>query len=582
MKERLKKNLITAIPFLILFLIGTRVGIALKLADGSNLGEKIMGIGHTLHKAFVMPFLPLELYEITVGAIITFFFFLLYESNKTRGGKMRDGYEYGSGRFGSLSEGKHFRSRDSEKNIILTDTESVSLTPEGIKDGYKRNGNVMIWGGSGSGKTRSFIKPNLMQAYGNYIVTDPKGELINSCGEMLMNAGYEIRVFSTQDFTKSMRYNPFEYLQTKADIMSLASMIIENTKGEGGHGEEFWIQSETLLYTAIISLILEIYPKEHQNFSAFTELLSLVSNTTKGDRLMPLFEEAERRAEKKGEKSFAFYKYHDFTTSSGQTRASINISCRARMAPFSVPEVRKVLGGSDQLRLYDFADDKSKKRKALFLIMSDTDPTYSFLMSMVYSQAFKVLLREADKIPGGKLPVPLRLMIDEAANIGKIPNLDKYMSVIRSRNIGAALVFQTKSQIKDLYRTGAEAICGNCDSELFLGGGDFESVKQMSERLGRETIDMKDESKNTGTNVSHGESIRKGGRQIMNIDDIYAMDGNKCLLFIRGARPFYSNKYDIKKHTRYKEIKEGNTAFFDIKKHVLLPKKVSILRIGEE
>lgn len=580
MKEKILRFVLTAAPFVVLFFPGAKLGAALRMADGGNLGQKLMNVGGTLGPAFREPVFPMEGTDVLCGALTVLFFFILWSAGKKEAGNYRSGYEYGSGRFGSLSEGRKFRSPDFRKNIILTKTEAVSLFQDDVEGKYRRNGNVMVWGGSGSGKTRSFIKPNLMQCCGNYIVTDPKGELINSCGEMLMKAGYEIKVFNTQDFRKSLRYNPFEYLETRADIMGLASQIIENTKGEGGHGEEFWIQSETLLYTALISLIKEIYPEDLQNFSTFSELLSLVSNTSKGDRLMPLFQEAQRRAEARGEKSFALYKYLDFTSSSGQTRSSINISCRARMAPFSVPEVRETLGGRDQLRLRDFAK-KDGRPQALFLIMSDTDPTFSFLMSMVYSQAFKTLLREADALPGGKLPIPLRLMIDEAANIGKIPNLDKYMSVIRSRNIGAALVFQTKSQIKDIYKTGAEAITGNCDSELFLGGGDFESVKAMSERIGKETIDIRNTSETNGTNVSHGQSFHRAGRSLMTPDDIYAMDGGRCILFIRGTRPFLSEKYDLASHPAYRSIRDGETAPFDIMKNVVLPKSVSFVRIRE-
>lgn len=572
--DRAKGILIRALPFILLFLLGTRLGAAVRLAPGENTGSKILNAGAFLPEAFILKDGFLEVSDLVFSLVLTFFFYIVWKTGQDGKKKLREGLEFGRARFGGNDEAKNFMDIDSRKNMILTKTESLALYQENILPKYRRNANVLVWGGSGSGKTRCFIKPNIMQMNCNYIVTDPKGELIRSCGGMLRKAGYEVKVFNTVDFKKTLKYNPFEYIETEDDIARFATMLIENTKGGGQPTDDFWIKAETLLYISITALMKETLDKRDVNFGSFLNFLMMLSGSQKGEKLESYFEEAERKASEKGRLSYAATEYALFLKSAGQTRSSINISCAARMAPFNVPGVRKALGGSDEIRLMDFAKKKGSRPQALFLIMSDTSPTYSFLMSMIYSQALTSLMRKADSLPGGALPVPTRLLIDEAANIGKIPNLDKILSVVRSRNISVSLVFQTQSQIKGIYKDEAGAIAGNCDSELYLGGGDMEGIRMISEKIGKETIDMAETSKSTGNSPSFTQNFRKTGRSLMTPDDILSMDGGKCILFIRGTRPFYSDKYDIKTNPRYGMLDEGGAGPFDYRSEVILKNKV--------
>ena len=548
-----KKLVLTNLPYVLIGLVCTNLGEAWRMADGADASEKILSLFGTLPAAFGNPLPSLHALDLCVGLVCGLLLrFAVYMKGKNAK-KYRHGYEYGAARWGTAEDIRPYVDPVFKNNIILTQTERLTMNsrPKGPKTA--RNKNVLIVGGSGSGKTRYFIKPNIMQLHSSYVVTDPKGQLVLETGRLLERAGYEIRVLNTINFKKSMRYNPFAYIHSEKDILKLVTCLITNTTGQGKSGDEFWTNAEKLLYTALIGYIHYEAPPEEQNFASMLEMLNSMEvredDENFKNRVDYLMEDLERR--KPGH--FATRQYAKFDLAAGKTAKSILVSCGARLSPFDIAELREVTA-YDELSLDTIGD----KKTALFLIMSDTDSTFNFLISMVYSQLFNLLCEKADDVYGGRLPIHVRCLIDECANIGQIPNLEKLMATIRSREISACLVLQAQSQLKALYKDNAETITANCDSYLFLGGKEPSTLKELSQSLGRETIDTYNTGESRGRELSHSLNYQKLGRELMSVDDLATMDGNKCILQIRGLRPFYSDKYDITKHPNYKYLSDAN------------------------
>ena len=548
-----KKLVLTNLPYVLIGLVCTNLGEAWRMADGADASEKILSLFGTLPAAFGNPLPSLHALDLCVGLVCGLLLrFAVYMKGKNAK-KYRHGYEYGAARWGTAEDIRPYVDPVFKNNIILTQTERLTMNsrPKGPKTA--RNKNVLIVGGSGSGKTRYFIKPNIMQLHSSYVVTDPKGQLVLETGRLLERAGYEIRVLNTINFEKSMRYKPFAYIHSEKDILKLVTCLITNTTGQGKSGDEFWTNAEKLLYTALIGYIHYEAPPEEQNFASMLEMLNSMEvredDENFKNRVDYLMEDLERR--KPGH--FATRQYAKFDLAAGKTAKSILVSCGARLSPFDIAELREVTA-YDELSLDTIGD----KKTALFLIMSDTDSTFNFLISMVYSQLFNLLCEKADDVYGGRLPIHVRCLIDECANIGQIPNLEKLMATIRSREISACLVLQAQSQLKALYKDNAETITANCDSYLFLGGKEPSTLKELSQSLGRETIDTYNTGESRGRELSHSLNYQKLGRELMSVDDLATMDGNKCILQIRGLRPFYSDKYDITKHPNYKYLSDAN------------------------
>ena len=573
-----KKLLIPNIPYVFIGLLATKLGQAARLAPGFDFSSKVLHIRDGLTIAFenIMPsFHPIDLLVgIAAAVIIRLAVYVKGKNDK----KFRKNLEYGSARWGTREDIAPFMDPVFENNIILTQTESLMMSNRPKDPKNARNKNVLVIGGSGSGKTRFFLKPNLMQLHSSYVVTDPKGSVVCEVGKLLEHNNYKIKIFNTINFKKSMHYNPFAYIHSEKDILKLVTTLITNTKGDGKSGDEFWTKSETLLYCALIGYIHYEAPPEEQNFTTLLEFINAMEVREDDEEYKNpvdrMFEELE--AEKPNH--FAVRQYKKYSLAAGKTAKSILVSCGARLAPFDIAELREITM-YDELELDTLGDkiflnEKDKKDKrfqktALFLIMSDTDSTFNFLISMIYTQLFNLLCEKADDVYGGRLPVHVRCLIDEAANIGQIPNLEKLVATIRSREISACLVLQAQSQLKALYKDNADTIIGNMDSRIFLGGAEPTTLKELNQSLGKETIDTFNTGESRGREVSHSLNYQKLGKDLATIDELAVLDGGKCILQLRGVRPFMSNKYDITKHPNYKYLSDANPKNnFDIEKYL--------------
>ena len=571
--KNIKKLLILNVPYILIGAFATNLGEAWRLADGANMSEKIQGmvLGGGFGAAFSNPLPSLHpvdlLIGIAVGAILRLAVYMKGKNAK----KYRHNVEYGSARWGTHADIEPFLDADFANNVLLSQTERITMNSRPSEPKYARNKNVLVVGGSGSGKTRFFIKPNLLQMHSSYCVTDPKGTIVNEVGAALQKNGYEIKIFNTINFKKSMHYNPFAYVHSEKDILKLVTTLIANTKGEGKGGDEFWEKAEKLLYSALIGYIHYEAPEEEQNFTTLLEMINAMEVREDDEEFKNsvdlMFDElAERDPD-----HFAVRQYAKYKLAAGKTAKSILVSCGARLAPFDIKELREITA-YDELELDMLGDRKT----ALFLIMSDTDATFNFLISMVYTQLFNLLCEKADDVYGGRLPIHVRCLIDEMANIGQIPNLEKLMATIRSREISAALVLQAKSQLKAIYKDNADTIIGNCDSQIFLGGSEQTTLKDLNATLGKETIDMYNTGETRGQSQSYNLNYQKLGHDLMSIDELAVMDGAKCIVQIRGVRPFLSDKYDLTKHPKYRLTADADKRnWFDIEK--FLKKKDNLI-----
>lgn len=561
-KNELKRLIILNIPYLVIGLVATNIGEAWRLATGFDSSEKILSFITTLGTAFQNPLPSLNpldlLIGICVGATIRLAVYLKGKNAK----KFRHKVEYGSARWGAAKDIEPFVAPDFKDNIILTKTERLMMSNRPKEPKNARNKNVLIVGGSGSGKTRFWIKPNLLQMHSSYVVTDPKGSIVIECGNALLKNHYKIKIFNTINFKKSMHYNPFAYIHSEKDILKLVTTLITNTKGDGKAGDEFWTKAETLLYCALIGYIHYEAPLEEQNFSTLIEFINAMEVREDDEDFQNPVDLMFEALEKAKPNHFAVRQYKKFKLAAGKTSKSILISCGARLAPFDIEELREITA-YDELELDTLGDRKT----ALFLIMSDTDGTFNFLISMIYTQLFNLLCEKADDVYGGRLPVHVRCLIDEAANIGQIPNLEKLVATIRSREISACLVLQAQSQLKAIYKDNADTIIGNMDSRVFLGGAEPTTLKELNQALGKETIDTYNTSDTRGNSPSYGTNYQKLGKDLMTVDELSVLDGSKCILQLRGVRPFLSDKYDLTQHPNYKltsDYDKKNT--FDIEK----------------
>ena len=545
----LKKLIILNLPYLIIGLLATNLGETWRTAHGLNLAEKVQSLvtGGVLAGVFNNPFPSLHPADLFVGALCGLILRLAVYLRSKNAKKFRHNEEYGSARWGKYSDIEPFEDKVFSENVILSQTERITMNSRPKVPKYARNKNVLVVGGSGSGKTRYFIKPNLLQLHSSYVVTDPKGSLIGEVGNALYKNGYRIKVFNTINFKKSMHYNPFAYIHSEKDILKLVTTLIANTKGEGKGNEDFWIKAETLLYTALIGYIHYEAPEEEQNFSTLLEMINAMEVREDDEEFKnPVDMMFDELAAKEPE-HFAVRQYAKYKLAAGKTAKSILVSCGARLAPFDIKELRDITS-HDELELDTIGDEKT----ALFLIMSDTDSTFNFLISMVYTQMFNLLCEKADDVYGGRLPVHVRCLIDEAANIGQIPNLEKLVATIRSREISACLVLQAKSQLKAIYKDNADTIIGNMDSQIFLGGTEQTTLKDLNAILGKETIDMYNTGQSKGSQESHSLNYQKLGKDLMTMDELAVMDGAKCIVQVRGVRPFLSDKYDLDSHPNFK------------------------------
>lgn len=576
---RLKKLLILNTPYVVIGLYATKLGEAWRLAEGTDASNKFLHLMDGLSAAFRSPFPSLYPADLLIGIVVGCLLRLAVYEKGRNAKKYRHNVEYGSARWGTHSDIAPFIDPDPWNNVILTKTESLTMNSRPKAPRNARNRNVLVVGGSGSGKTRFFIKPNIMQCTKtkgtSLVVTDPKGTLVVECGKMLVAAGYELRILNTINFRKSMHYNPFAYIRSETDILKLVTTLITNTKGEGKGGDDFWIKAETLLYVALIGYIHYELPEEKQNFSTLIDLLNKMQVREDDEDFQNEVDELfEKLAQKKPE-HFAVRQYLKYKMTSGKTAKSILVSCGARLAVFDIEELREITA-YDELHLDTIGD----KRTALFLIMSDTDASFNFLISMAYSQLFNLLCEKADDVYGGRLPVHVRCLIDEFANIGQIPNFEKLVATIRSREISACIVLQAQSQLKAIYKDNADTIVGNCDTLLFLGGKEKTTLKEMEELLGKETIDTYNTGESRGREVSHSLNYQKLGKSLMSVDELAVMDGGKCILQLRGVRPFLSDKYDITSHPNYKYLSDSNPRnAFNIEK--FLSRRLK-LRLEEE
>lgn len=576
---RLKKLLILNTPYVVIGLYATKLGEAWRLAEGTDASNKFLHLMDGLSAAFRSPFPSLYPADLLIGIVVGCLLRLAVYEKGRNAKKYRHNVEYGSARWGTHSDIAPFIDPDPWNNVILTKTESLTMNSRPKAPRNARNRNVLVVGGSGSGKTRFFIKPNIMQCTKtkgtSLVVTDPKGTLVVECGKMLVAAGYELRILNTINFRKSMHYNPFAYIRSETDILKLVTTLIANTKGEGKGGDDFWIKAETLLYVALIGYIHYELPEEKQNFSTLIDLLNKMQVREDDEDFQNEVDELfEKLAQKKPE-HFAVRQYLKYKMASGKTAKSILVSCGARLAVFDIEELREITA-YDELHLDTIGD----KRTALFLIMSDTDASFNFLISMAYSQLFNLLCEKADDVYGGRLPVHVRCLIDEFANIGQIPNFEKLVATIRSREISACIVLQAQSQLKAIYKDNADTIVGNCDTLLFLGGKEKTTLKEMEELLGKETIDTYNTGESRGREVSHSLNYQKLGKSLMSVDELAVMDGGKCILQLRGVRPFLSDKYDITSHPNYKYLSDSNPRnAFNIEK--FLSRRLK-LRLEEE
>ena len=568
--KKLTKWLALYLPYILLGLVATNFGEAWRLAEGKELGDKIMSMMGTIPVAFANPLPSLYPLDLLVGLCCGAGLRLAVYLRGKNAKKYRHGMEYGSARWGTPKDIEPFMAPKFADNIILTKTERLMMSNRPPDPKNARNKNVLVVGGSGSGKTRFWLKPNLLQCHSSYVVTDPKGSIVVECGNALLKNGYKVRILNTINFKKSMHYNPFAYVHSEKDILKLVTTLMTNTKGEGSGGDPFWEKSERLLLTALIAYLHYEAPVEEQNFATLLEMLNTMQVLEDDEEYQNpvdlLFEELG----KKKPNSFAVRQYKLYKLAAGKTAKSILISCGARLAPFDIQELRD-LTMYDELELDKLGDRKT----ALFLIMSDTDSTFNFLISMVYTQLFNLLCDKADDVYGGKLPIHVRCLIDECANIGQIPNLEKLVATIRSREISACLVLQARSQLKAIYKDNADTIVGNMDSQIFLGGSEPTTLKDLSEMLGKETIDAFNTSDTRGNSPSYGTTFQKMGHELLSRDELAVLDGGKCILQLRGVRPFLSDKYDLTQHPNYKltsDYDPQNT--FDIEKYLNRKEKI--------
>ena len=571
MKRRsIKKIILPNLPYLFIALFATKLPQAWRLAEGADASEKMLHLLDSLAGAFRSPFPSFHPLDLCIGILIAAAIRLAVYLKAKNAKKYRKNVEYGSARWGTREDIAPFMDADPRRNIILTQTEGLMMSnrPKNPKDA--RNKNVLVVGGSGSGKTRFFIKPNLMQMHSSYVVTDPKGTVLLETGRLLERNGYRIKVFNTINFQKSMHYNPFAYLHSEKDILKLTTTLITNTKGEGKGGDDFWLKAETLLYCALIGYIYYEAPPEEQNFATLIEMVNAMEVREDDEEFENPVDILFKELGEKDPNHFAVRQYKKFKLAAGKTAKSILVSCGARLAPFDIQELLD-LTAYDELELDTLGGRKKgdTQKTALFLIMSDTDATFNFLISMIYSQLFNLLCEKADDEFGGKLPIHVRCLIDECANIGQIPNLEKLVATIRSREISACLVLQAQSQLKAIYKDNADTIIGNMDSRLFLGGSEPTTLKELSAALGKETIDTFNTGESRGRETSHSLNYQKLGKELASVDELAVLDGGKCILQLRGVRPFLSNKYDITKHPMYKYLSDYDEKnVFDIEKYL--------------
>ena len=570
MKPEVKKLILLNLPYLLFVYLFGKVGQAFRLAQGIDLSAKLLHIGQGFTAAFssaAPSFHPVDLLIGIAGAVIIR---LVVYSKQKNAKKYRKGMEYGTARWGTPADIKPFIDPVFENNVLLTQTERLMMSNRPKDPKNARNKNILVIGGSGSGKTRFFAKPNIMQLHSSYVITDPKGSLICEVGQLLQRAKYRIKVLNTINFSKSMHYNPFAYLRSEKDILKLVNTIIVNTKGEGAQSaEDFWVKSERLFYSALIGYIFYEAPEEEKNFTTMLDMINSSEAKEDDSEFQSPVDLMFARLEEKDPEHFAVRQYKKFLLSAGKTRASILVSCGARLAPFDIRELRELME-YDEMELDTLGDRKT----ALFLIMSDTDSTFNFVIAILQSQLFNLLCDKADDVYGGRLPVHVRCILDEFANIGQIPQFDKLIATIRSREISASIILQSQSQLKAIYRDNADTIVGNCDTMLFLGGKEKTTLKEISEILGKETIDSFNTSENRGKEISHGLNYQKLGKELMTQDEIATMDGVMWILQVRGIRPFFSKKYDITKHPNYKYLSDADKKnAFDVERYIRAQRK---------
>ena len=574
----IKKFLLPNIPYVFIALYATKLGQAARLAPGTDFSGKALHLMEGFAAAFQSALPSFHPIDLCVGVAAALLIRLIVYVKGKNAKKFRKNLEYGSARWGRPEDIAPYVDPKFENNVILTQTERLMMSNRPKDPKTARNKNVLVVGGSGSGKTRFFIKPNLMQLHSSYVVTDPKGSIAVECGKLMLRNGYKVKIFNSINFKKSHHYNPFAYIHSEKDILKLVTTLIANTKGDGKSGDDFWQKAETLLYTALIGYIHYEAPEEEQNFATLIEFINAMEVREDDETFENNVDLAFKELAQREPNHFAVRQYKKYKLAAGKTAKSINISCGARLAPFDIQELREITM-YDELELDTLGDRKT----ALFLIMSDTDSTFNFLISMIYSQLFNLLCEKADDVYGGRLPVHVRCLIDECANIGQIPNLEKLMATIRSREISACLVLQAQSQLKALYKDNADTIIGNCDSSIFLGGKEPGTLKELNQALGKETIDTFNTGESRGREVSHSLNYQKLGKDLATIDELAVLDGGKCILQLRGVRPFLSDKYDITKHPNYKYLSDANPRnAFDIEKYLstrLVPKADEVYEV---
>ena len=574
----IKKFLLPNIPYVFIALFATKLGQAWRLAPGTDFSGKTLHLMEGFAAAFQSALPSFHPIDLCVGVAAALLIRLIVYVKGKNAKKFRKNLEYGSARWGRPEDIAPYVDPKFENNVILTRTERLMMSNRPKDPKTARNKNVLVVGGSGSGKTRFFIKPNLMQLHSSYVVTDPKGSIAVECGKLMLRNGYKVKIFNSINFKKSHHYNPFAYIHSEKDILKLVTTLIANTKGDGKSGDDFWQKAETLLYTALIGYIHYEAPEEEQNFATLIEFINAMEVREDDETFENNVDLAFKELAQREPNHFAVRQYKKYKLAAGKTAKSINISCGARLAPFDIQELREITM-YDELELDTLGDRKT----ALFLIMSDTDSTFNFLISMIYSQLFNLLCEKADDVYGGRLPVHVRCLIDECANIGQIPNLEKLMATIRSREISACLVLQAQSQLKALYKDNADTIIGNCDSSIFLGGKEPGTLKELNQALGKETIDTFNTGESRGREVSHSLNYQKLGKDLATIDELAVLDGGKCILQLRGVRPFLSDKYDITRHPNYKYLSDANPRnAFDIEKYLstrLVPKADEVYEV---
>jgi len=574
----IKKFLLPNIPYVFIALFATKLGQAWRLAPGMDFSGKALHLMEGFAAAFQSALPSFHPIDLCVGVAAALLIRLAVYVKGKNAKKFRKNLEYGSARWGRPEDIAPYVDPKFENNVILTQTERLMMSNRPKDPKTARNKNVLVVGGSGSGKTRFFIKPNLMQLHSSYVVTDPKGSIAVECGKLMLRNGYKVKIFNSINFKKSHHYNPFAYIHSEKDILKLVTTLIANTKGDGKSGDDFWQKAETLLYTALIGYIHYEAPEEEQNFATLIEFINAMEVREDDETFENNVDLAFKELASREPNHFAVRQYKKYKLAAGKTAKSINISCGARLAPFDIQELREITM-YDELELDTLGDRKT----ALFLIMSDTDSTFNFLISMIYSQLFNLLCEKADDVYGGRLPVHVRCLIDECANIGQIPNLEKLMATIRSREISACLVLQAQSQLKALYKDNADTIIGNCDSSIFLGGKEPGTLKELNQALGKETIDTFNTGESRGREVSHSLNYQKLGKDLATIDELAVLDGGKCILQLRGVRPFLSDKYDITRHPNYKYLSDANPRnAFDIEKYLstrLVPKADEVYEV---